>query len=171
MARKRKQTELQETKAAPEQNAAAAPEPPVPTKIQTSVLETPNRPPRHNSQNFYTSLLEQKKVRYKVNKWLADHGKYDLHSAPQGVPLGGTASDTAEGCWKCNLAKDFQCGDVNLFEAWYLMKHEKKHGATTCPKRTRLLFHVGANTPAVRCVQAKNGWCRCQDWANFDDGQ
>jgi hypothetical protein len=109
--------------------------------------------PRHNSQNFYTSLLEQKGLRYKVNKWLGEHAKFDVHS------------DASTGCWKCNLAKDFQCGDINLFEAWYMMKQENKNKGHTCPKRIKSLFEVGAYVPAVRCVQSKNGWCRCQDWA------
>ena len=110
--------------------------------------------PRHNSQNFYTSLLEQKGLRYKVNKWLGEHAKFDVHS------------DASTGCWKCNLAKDFQCGDINLFEAWYMMKQENKNKGHTCPKRIKSLFEVGAYVPAVRCVQSKNGWCRCQDWAD-----
>ena len=114
-----------------------------------------SKAPRHNSQNFYTSLLEQKGLRYKVNKWLGEHAKFDMHS------------ETAVGCWKCNLAKDFQCGDINLFEAWYMMKQENKNKGHTCPKRIKSLFEVGAYVPAVRCVQSKNGWCRCQDWADI----
>ena len=111
-----------------------------------------SKAPRHNSQNFYTSLLEQKGLRYKVNKWLAEHAKYDMHS------------DSAVGCWKCNLAKDVQCGDVNLFETWYMMKQEKKDKGHTCQKQVKHLYEVGAFVPPVRCVQSKTGWCRCQDW-------
>ena len=133
------------------------PAPPLPTQTLPSsvgpALIPDGKAPRHNSQNFYTSLLEQKGLRYKVNKWLGEHAKFDVHS------------ETAVGCWKCNLAKDFQCGDINLFEAWYMMKQENKNKGHTCPKRIKSLFEVGAYVPAVRCVQSKNGWCRCQDWA------
>ena len=126
---------------------------PPPPSPPSEPIRIPERAPRHNSQNFYTSLLEQKKVRYKVNKWLADHAKFDLHS------------DAAAGCWKCNLAKDVQCGDVNLFETWYMMKQESKTQGYTCPQRIKLLCEgTGAFVPEVRCVQSKNGWCRCQDW-------
>ena len=126
--------------------------PPPPPPTPSAPIRIPERAPRHNSQNFYTSLLEQKKVRYKINKWLAEHAKYDAHS------------EEAVGCWKCNLAKDFQCGDVNLFETWYMMKQEKRNGAPTCPQPMKHLCDLGAYVPAVRCVQSKNGWCRCQDW-------
>ena len=126
--------------------------PPPPPPTPTPSIRIPEKAPRHNSQNFYTSLLEQKKVRYKINKWLGEHARYDVHS------------DAATGCWKCNLAKDFQCGDVNLFETFYMMKQEKKNQSHPCSKRVKQLCEVGAYVPAVRCVQSKNGWCRCQDW-------
>lgn len=114
-------------------------------------------PPRHGSVNFYTSLLEQRRLRYKLQNWLNYHRVHD-HSDAEGQ------------CWMCCLYKDFSCGDVNLFEVLYLYRLEKK-SKTCCNRKKQELIERGQHVPAVRCVFKKNGYCSMhnQDWNELKD--
>ena len=96
---------------------------------------------------YFTSLLEQKKVRYAVKKMIKNH----------------TANCNSV-CWRCHFQTQLSCGNLNIFEAYYVMQQESAHadGDGTCQAMRNHLTTIPYQTfPTARCIKRKNGSCRC----------
>ena len=96
---------------------------------------------------YFTTLLEQKKVRYQVKKWIKGH-----------------SAMCNKTCWRCHFESQLSDGSLNIFEALYVMNQELAHEDHngTCPAMRDQMQNVPYQKfPPARCIKRKNGTCRC----------